>query len=194
VICGDAFIPDLELDARPVICGHLHCRARHDWRPDQWAGRARMATARHAAGVPLDDLDRQALHTTTTDPADRAAPGHTAAQGSRDTSGDTSPGWWVVAGAEEFGCETSGETGGDTTAPYTAGMAQLHRHQPGSPPAVTADAATRLPSVAPHGTTVLGRSSISVSRNRPDQRTHRCRFPLRGNLPAGDPTSVGTAP
>jgi hypothetical protein len=26
-----------------------------------WAGRARMAAARRAAGVPLDDLDRQAL-------------------------------------------------------------------------------------------------------------------------------------
>jgi hypothetical protein len=27
-----------------------------------WAGRARMAAARAAAGQPLDDLDRQALH------------------------------------------------------------------------------------------------------------------------------------
>jgi len=154
-----------------------------------------MATARHAAGVPLDDLDRQALHrATTTAPADRPAPGHAAVQGSCDTSSETSPGWWVAAGAEEFGCETSSVTGGDTTAPYTAGMAQLHRHQPGSPLSVTADAATRLPGVAPHGRTVVGRSSISVSRDRSDQRAHRCRFPLRGNLPAGDWTSVGTAP
>lgn len=34
------------------------------WRPssvEEWAGRARMAHARRAAGVELDELDRQAL-------------------------------------------------------------------------------------------------------------------------------------
>jgi hypothetical protein len=39
------------------------CPARPD--PDEvagiWAGRARMAAARRAAGVPLDDIDSQAL-------------------------------------------------------------------------------------------------------------------------------------
>jgi hypothetical protein len=39
------------------------CPARPDRadRADIWAGRARMAAARRAAGQPLDDLDHQAL-------------------------------------------------------------------------------------------------------------------------------------
>jgi hypothetical protein len=45
----------------PAICGHIHCRARHTWGPEDWAGRARMAAARIAAGRPLDDLDHEAL-------------------------------------------------------------------------------------------------------------------------------------
>ncbi len=45
----------------PPICGQLPCRARHDWRSAEWAGRARMAGARQRAGVELDDLDLEAL-------------------------------------------------------------------------------------------------------------------------------------
>jgi hypothetical protein len=45
----------------PAICGQVHCRARHEWGPEDWAGRARMATARATAGRPLDDLDHEAL-------------------------------------------------------------------------------------------------------------------------------------
>lgn len=49
------------LSPPPSICGQVACRARHDWEPDDWAGRARMATARALAGVALDELDREAL-------------------------------------------------------------------------------------------------------------------------------------
>ena len=51
---------------------HDECPARPD--PDEladiWAGRARMAAARRAAGQPLDDIDRQALarHNPGADP------------------------------------------------------------------------------------------------------------------------------
>ncbi len=50
----------------PEICGHIHCRARHTWGPEDWAGRARMARARLSAhGLDaLDDLDHEALART----------------------------------------------------------------------------------------------------------------------------------
>lgn len=44
----------------PEICGHPRCRAMR-WTPEEWAGRARMAEARQAAGNPLDEIDRLAL-------------------------------------------------------------------------------------------------------------------------------------
>jgi hypothetical protein len=47
--------------APATICGQLWCRAVTDWGPDDWAGRARMANARAAAGVSLDRLDDEAL-------------------------------------------------------------------------------------------------------------------------------------
>jgi hypothetical protein len=65
----------------PVICGRLFCHAVEHWTPEDWAGRARMAKARKAAGrilvrdgrdrdgnvtfkwskTVLDRLDREAL-------------------------------------------------------------------------------------------------------------------------------------
>lgn len=36
---------------------------------EEWQGRARMARARQAAGVPLDHVDRMALHRTEGDPS-----------------------------------------------------------------------------------------------------------------------------
>jgi ribosomal protein L37E len=45
----------------PITCGYVACRARESWGPEDWAGRARMARARMAAGVALDELDREAL-------------------------------------------------------------------------------------------------------------------------------------
>lgn len=69
---GDSFHPDsIAHDrAHARLCGGRHdddeCPAVVD--PDDlaqvWAGRARMAAARHAAGVELDDIDRQALDRT----------------------------------------------------------------------------------------------------------------------------------
>lgn len=50
----------------PNVCGRPTC-APHAWTPVQWAGRARMAEARQAAGLPLDDTDRTALKKTTKD-------------------------------------------------------------------------------------------------------------------------------
>jgi hypothetical protein len=51
-----------DCDGRTHAAGEA-CPARPD--PDElagiWAGRARMAAARLAAGQPLDDIDRQAL-------------------------------------------------------------------------------------------------------------------------------------
>lgn len=52
-----AKFPDLVVD----VCGKLACRARALWTPSEWSGRARMADARRVAGVPLDDLDLEAL-------------------------------------------------------------------------------------------------------------------------------------
>ena len=51
--------PDLH-DTVPVICGSHGC-APSEWSDEQWQGRARMAAARAAAGVPIDDVDRVAL-------------------------------------------------------------------------------------------------------------------------------------
>lgn len=48
----------------PALCGRLLCRAMRTWSIDDWKGQARMAAARAAAGVPLNDLDRQALQRT----------------------------------------------------------------------------------------------------------------------------------
>lgn len=49
----------------PACCGALPCRARTNWGPDEWAGRARMANARQLAGTDLNDLDREALRRAT---------------------------------------------------------------------------------------------------------------------------------
>jgi hypothetical protein len=81
VICDQRFIYEAPRDADPPpTCGHLHCRARHEWTAEQWDGQARMAGARLAAGhmietytddagdrrqrrvpVVLNDLDQEAL-------------------------------------------------------------------------------------------------------------------------------------
>lgn len=65
----------------PVICGRMLCHAMEHWTREEWAGRARMARARQAAGkvlvrgprdrdgnvtfkwskTVLDRLDREAL-------------------------------------------------------------------------------------------------------------------------------------
>lgn len=45
----------------PDTCGSIRCRAMTTWGPDEWAGQARMARARQAAGIPLTDLDRASL-------------------------------------------------------------------------------------------------------------------------------------
>lgn len=37
----------------PTSCGRLACRAQQEWGPDEWAGAARMARAREAAGTML---------------------------------------------------------------------------------------------------------------------------------------------
>jgi hypothetical protein len=60
-VCERAYISDPGIDPSPPICGRIHCRARHYWTPDDWAGRARMARARQAAGIELDDFDHEAL-------------------------------------------------------------------------------------------------------------------------------------
>lgn len=43
------------------VCGRFECRARGLWTPTEWAGLARMASARVAAGVELSPLDLEAL-------------------------------------------------------------------------------------------------------------------------------------
>lgn len=45
----------------PTNCGVLACRAHVEWGPDDWSGRARIASARRDAGVGLDGLDEEAL-------------------------------------------------------------------------------------------------------------------------------------
>lgn len=45
----------------PPHCGSLACRAKHEWSQEQWDGRARMANARVACCLPLDELDTLAL-------------------------------------------------------------------------------------------------------------------------------------
>jgi hypothetical protein len=57
-VCGKRFS---YIDGEPDHCGALGCRARRDWSDEDWAGLARMATARRAAGVPLNELDWLAL-------------------------------------------------------------------------------------------------------------------------------------
>lgn len=70
-VCGRSFTyrTGRKTTKPPEICGHIHCRARHTWGPEDWAGRARMAQARPSAHAPdaLDDLDHEALqrHPTT---------------------------------------------------------------------------------------------------------------------------------
>jgi hypothetical protein len=66
VVCRRAFMAGTA--PPPEICGQLHCRARHLWGPRDWAGRARLARARAAAGLDLDDLDREALARTEGSP------------------------------------------------------------------------------------------------------------------------------
>lgn len=45
----------------PTVCGRYHCRALEHWTPQRWEGQYRQAMARHAAGVPLQPLDREAI-------------------------------------------------------------------------------------------------------------------------------------
>lgn len=45
----------------PVVCGRYTCRALEHWTPERWEGQHRQAMARHAAGVPLQPLDREAI-------------------------------------------------------------------------------------------------------------------------------------
>lgn len=47
---------------RAEICGQLDCRARHDWSPADWEGKARMAHARQKAGIELTQIDLEAIH------------------------------------------------------------------------------------------------------------------------------------
>jgi hypothetical protein len=91
--CHRGFLYDpLPGRPRPTGCGRGACHAREHWGPEEWAGRARMARARQAAGRRLeivgiaedgiygrvfrwttdgvlDDLDREALRRAGTVPA-----------------------------------------------------------------------------------------------------------------------------
>lgn len=49
----------------PEHCGMSMCRARIEWDQSMWDGRARMAYARKLAGLPLDELDTEALERET---------------------------------------------------------------------------------------------------------------------------------
>lgn len=51
-------------DPPPPTCGMLNCRARNGWTADEWSGQARLANARQRAGVPLNDLDHEAIRRT----------------------------------------------------------------------------------------------------------------------------------
>ena len=57
--CGRSFIYTGEEE--PASCGRPGCRAITTWTPDEWAGRARMAEARRAAGLELNYWDHEAL-------------------------------------------------------------------------------------------------------------------------------------
>lgn len=53
-----------EGEERPVwwpVCGATICQAKATWTDTEWAGQARMAEARQAAGRDLDDLDHLAI-------------------------------------------------------------------------------------------------------------------------------------
>lgn len=58
-VCGTSF--GFRTPEPPATCWRTPCEARSGWTPGQWEGRARMAQARLAAGVPLDGLDYDAL-------------------------------------------------------------------------------------------------------------------------------------
>jgi hypothetical protein len=60
--CQRPFTYTAKADEPPrTLCGGRPCHARTHWGPDDWAGRARMATARQAAGRDLDRIDHEAL-------------------------------------------------------------------------------------------------------------------------------------
>lgn len=59
-VCKTSFRYTL-LRGLPLSCGTLFCRASTTWTRDEWAGRARMARARQAAGLALNALDALAL-------------------------------------------------------------------------------------------------------------------------------------
>lgn len=46
---------------RPVTCGDLFCYATAKWTPEEWEGAANMADVRRTCGLPLSDLDVEAL-------------------------------------------------------------------------------------------------------------------------------------
>ena len=55
-VCGEHFFSREE--EPPETCGRWDCRLWSYGTQDQWDGRARMARAREAAGVKLNELDR----------------------------------------------------------------------------------------------------------------------------------------
>lgn len=59
-VCGRTFRHAARLP-HPRTCGRVYCRAVESWTPEEWAGQRRMARARQAADVELNDLDRAAL-------------------------------------------------------------------------------------------------------------------------------------
>ena len=57
--CGRRYVGNKEaVDAG--CCGTVECRALATWSAAEWEGRARMAEAAAAAGLPANRLDREA--------------------------------------------------------------------------------------------------------------------------------------
>jgi hypothetical protein len=59
-VCGRWFNHAVRLP-HPRTCGRIFCRSVDQWGPAEWEGQRRMARARIAAGVDLNNLDRAAL-------------------------------------------------------------------------------------------------------------------------------------
>lgn len=59
--CGDMVNADPQWNPDAVTCGSQICRARVEWTDERWAGAARMADSRRAAGLPLTVVDLEAL-------------------------------------------------------------------------------------------------------------------------------------
>lgn len=59
--CEATYTASTAARAAARFCGRIPCRQLGAWTPEEWKDRARMAKIRRSAGVPLGELDYEAL-------------------------------------------------------------------------------------------------------------------------------------